>query len=233
MLTLAIDTATSFCSACLFDGEANAVGAQIERDIGRGHAEELAGVIETVMREAGAGFTEVGRIAVAIGPGSFSGIRVGVATARGFGVALSVPVVGVTTLEALAADARSIKPGVPVMVAVKGGRGQFFMQPFGADGIPASEPFAVAEESAADRTPSDTGLLVGNAASELAAQLAEAGHTVPTEMDRPTGAIATVARLAANAVHLPAPLYLRDADAKPQSGFALPRRETPEAEAAK
>lgn len=222
MLTLAIDTAANFCSACVFDDAAQAELAAEERDIGRGHAEELTGVIEPVMRSAGVGFGDIGRIGVTVGPGSFTGIRVGVAAARGFGVALSVPVAGVTTLAALAADAAGEAGERPLTVAIRGGRGQVFLQSFGSDGHPTGEPLAIAEEDAAGAVPGESAFLAGNAAAEIGAAL---GRDVPCGLDRATGSIVTVARLSVSSTLAPSPLYLRGADAKPQSGFALPRRD--------
>ena len=222
MLTLAIDTAANFCSACLWDEALDRVVAQEERNIGRGHAEQLMQVVETVMRSAGRDYAGLGRIAVAIGPGSFTGIRVGVASARGFGLALGIPVVGVTTLEALAADSASEAMG-PFTVAVRGGRGQFFMQDFDASGRPVADARAVDDTAASAAIPESTRLLVGNAAGEIAAKLAASGRNLLALADRATGAIATVARLSAASSHVPVPLYLRGADAKPQEGFALAR----------
>lgn len=217
MLTLAIDTAANFCSACVWDGQ-RVLGSE-ERDIGRGHAEQLVETVEKALAAAGAEFADIGRVAVAVGPGSFTGIRVGVAAARGFGLALGVPVTGVTTLEALAADALGEHAG-PVTVAVHGGRGQIFLQSFSADGEPLGEPEAVEAGHAAASVPPSAQYLAGNAAAEIAAIL---GRAVETGVDRATGAIATVARLGGTSSRRPVPLYLRGADARPQAGFALPR----------
>jgi len=219
MLTLAIDTAANFCSACVWDGATQRVLGMEERDIGRGHAEQLVETVETALAAAGRQFADIGRIAVAVGPGSFTGIRVGVAAARGFGLALGIPVVGVTTLEGLVADARA-ETGGPVTVAVHGGRGQIFLQSFSSDGEPSGEPAAVAAEDAAFAVPAEAKFLAGNAAAEIAACL---GRQVKVGIDRATGAIATIARIAETANRPPVPLYLRGADAKPQTGFALPR----------
>ncbi|MFZ2101667.1 MAG: tRNA (adenosine(37)-N6)-threonylcarbamoyltransferase complex dimerization subunit type 1 TsaB [Oricola sp.] len=222
MLTLAIDTAANFCSCCLWDGSADRVLAAEERDIGRGHAEQLMDVVDAVMKQAGREFADIERIAVAVGPGSFTGIRVGVAAARGFGLALGVHVTGVTTLEALAADARMEASG-PVTVTINGGRGQVFVQSFDTAGNPAGEPEAVEAQEAASAVSASAGFLAGNAARDVAASL---GRPVATGIDRATGAIATIARLSTISARGPVPLYLRGADAKPQEGFALPRAAT-------
>ena len=222
MLTLAIDTAASFCSACLWDDASERVVAEEERDIGRGHAEQLMQVVERVMRSGGCDYADLGCIAVAIGPGSFTGIRVGVASARGFGLALGIPVTGVTTLETLAADAAGDARG-PITVTVKGGRGQFFMQDFDASGHPLADARAVDEAAADQAIPDSACLLVGNAAAEIAEKLVASGRKLPALIDRATGNIATVARLSARSSHAPVPLYLRGADARPQEGFALAR----------
>jgi len=219
MLTLAIDTAANFCSACLWDEAADRVLATEERDIGRGHAEQLMDVIAAVIGKVGRDYADLSRIAVAIGPGSFTGIRVGVAAARGLGLALGIPVAGVTTLEAIAADARA-ETGGDVTVAVNGGRGQIFVQSFDAAGIQFDEPAAVEAADAASVVPASVDFLAGNAADAVAAAFA---RPVETGIDRATGSVATVARLSAVSPHAPVPLYLRGADAKPQQGFALPR----------
>ena len=223
MLTLAIDTAANFCSACLHDSDTGCLRAAEERDIGRGHAEQLIDVVSAVLRSSGEEFGAIGRIAVTVGPGSFTGIRVGVATARGFALALGVPVSGVTTLEALAADAQAGFPDLAVTVAIRGGRGQVFLQSFDAGGSALSEPVAVAEEAAPAAVPDKCGLVAGNAAAAIAAHL---GRPVETALDRATGSIETVAAVGARSDRPPVPLYLRGADAKPQQGFALPRAGT-------
>jgi tRNA threonylcarbamoyl adenosine modification protein YeaZ len=220
MLTLAIDTAANFCSACVWDG-AHALGRE-ERNIGRGHAEQLVETVERVLAAAGRDFIDISRVAVTVGPGSFTGIRVGVAAARGFGLALGVPVAGVTTLEALAVDAREKADGA-MTVAIHGGRGQVFLQSFSADGVPLGEPVAVATEEAAFAVPASARFLAGNAAAEIASAL---DRPVPAGIDRATGAIETVARLGESSDRPPVPLYMRGADARPQAGFALPRAGT-------
>jgi tRNA threonylcarbamoyladenosine biosynthesis protein TsaB len=100
---LAIDTATEACSAALLHE-----GRLTERSerVGRGHADEILGMVDAVLREAGIGIGAVGGIAVTIGPGSFTGVRIGVSVAQGLAFGAGLRVVGVTTLEALAEQAR-------------------------------------------------------------------------------------------------------------------------------
>jgi tRNA threonylcarbamoyl adenosine modification protein YeaZ len=229
MLTLAIDTVTGFCSACLYKADTGRVLASEEREIGRGHAEELIATVERVLGAASSTFTDVQGIAVTVGPGSFTGIRVGVAAARGFGLALGIPVRGVTTFEAIAADAAGEAGSRPLTVAITGGRGQVFMQSFDGAGIAIVDAQVFAEGDAASGVPGESALLAGNAATLVATQL---GRHVPVVCDVPTGSIATVARLGAVSAREPIPLYMRDADAKPQAGFTLERRACTNSEAA-
>ncbi|MCR9122209.1 MAG: tRNA (adenosine(37)-N6)-threonylcarbamoyltransferase complex dimerization subunit type 1 TsaB [Phyllobacteriaceae bacterium] len=218
MSVLVLDTAARFCSACLYDPSTDAILAAREEEIGRGHAERLMGDIDDVMNEAGAGFGDLTGLTVTIGPGSFTGIRVGVAAARGIAVARSLPVTGVTTLESLAVQAKAeAGPDGPFAVLIAGGRGQIFLQHFSAGCAPLDEARAVPEDEAAASLRPDCVCLVGNAAPSLRSDL-------PTAIDRPVGTIGAVARAGRLFSHAPSPLYLRGADAKPQTGFALPRR---------
>lgn len=218
MTVLVLDTANRFCSACLCDEATGRVLAKSEQEIGRGHAERLIGVVEGVMSDAGIRFDALTRIAVTIGPGSFTGIRVGVAAARGFGLARNLPVTGVTTLETIAVQARDeTGPDGPFAVLIGGGRGQIFLQHFAADAAPLDQAQAVPETDIAAHVRTDSVLLAGDAA-------ARAETNLPTAVDRSVGTIEAVARAALQFSHSPSPLYLRGADAKPQTGFALPRR---------
>jgi len=218
MAVLVLDTAARFCSVCLFDETAGEVVAAIEDEIGRGHAERLMDTIEAVMAKAGTSFDALSGIAVTIGPGSFTGIRVGVAAARGFALARGLPVTGVTTLETIAMQALSgTSPDGPLAVLIGGGRGQIFLQHFASDGTALDAPSAVPEQDAGRHVRNDCALLAGDAAER-------AGLDLPRTVDRPVGTIEAVARAAQRYAHPPSPLYLRGADAKPQQGSVLPRR---------
>lgn len=99
MLVLGINTVADACEAALVrDG---VVVADYAEPMNQGHDARLAPVVETLMQRAGIAFTDLARVAVVVGPGSFTGVRVGVAFARGLGLSLDIPVVGVTSLEAL------------------------------------------------------------------------------------------------------------------------------------
>src|SRR5687767_11705385 len=105
MKLLALDTAANLCSVAVLDVESGTILAASSEDIGKGHAERLMTAIEQVAATARISIADIGKIAVSIGPGSFTGVRVGVSTARGFALALKCPAVGISTLQALAYDA--------------------------------------------------------------------------------------------------------------------------------
>ncbi|WP_342585941.1 tRNA (adenosine(37)-N6)-threonylcarbamoyltransferase complex dimerization subunit type 1 TsaB [Zhengella mangrovi] len=224
MTLLAIDTAANLCAACLTDPVSGAVLGRVSRDIGKGHAEQLMDVIAEAMRHARVGYAGLTRLAVSVGPGSFTGIRVGVAAARGLALALDLPCAGITTLEALATEARALNPGRSVLAALDARRGEVYVQPFAADGTPLADPAAEAVADAARRV--STGMALCGTAAAL---LAEASGAADLARG-PEGATADIATIAALAAarpvsgERPKPLYLRAADARPQEGFALPRK---------
>src|SRR6478736_4078262 len=114
MLILAIDTALEACAAAVLDTDAGELLAQESVLMKRGHAEALMPMIARVMQSANLAFTALDRIAVTMGPGSFTGLRVGISAARGLALAAKRPAVGLTTLSAYAAAVGSqlVRPGV-------------------------------------------------------------------------------------------------------------------------
>ena len=218
MRLLAIDTSASHCAVCVLDDAAGTTHRDV-RDIGTGHAEVLMGQIAGVLEQAHLTWSDLDRIAVCVGPGSFTGVRVGVSAARGFALALGIPAVGVTTLEAIAADAVPLAGGRSIFAAIDARRGQLYFQPFDEAGVATADPRAVPVEQALAMVQSGT-VVAGNGAALLDAEGAVLA-------DAASGDIGTVARLAAARAPgaAPVPLYLRSADAKPQTGFALPRAE--------
>lgn len=133
MKTLVIDTATKACSVALFDGVT--VLASAHEVIGRGHAERLLPLI-SALPERG----KADRIFVDVGPGSFTGIRVGIAAAKALGFAWQVPVHGYSSLQLVAAMARdSIRVDEVINVVMTGGHGEYFHQCFDDNGLPTNE----------------------------------------------------------------------------------------------
>ena len=127
MRTLVIDSATEACSVALFEHGELLAGDW--RHLGRGHAEHLVPMI-AALPERG----KAKRIAVALGPGSFTGVRVGLAAARALAFAWDAELLGYPTLDLVAAMARDERPGEPVAVAMPGGHGEWFVQNFDAEG---------------------------------------------------------------------------------------------------
>ncbi|QLF69205.1 tRNA (adenosine(37)-N6)-threonylcarbamoyltransferase complex dimerization subunit type 1 TsaB [Peteryoungia desertarenae] len=215
MIVLAIDTAGVDCSAAVYDRQHSVVLAEVSETLGKGHAERLMAMIDEALAKAGRDLREVSRIAVTVGPGSFTGIRVGVAAARGLALALGVECVGVSTLAVLAATAPNDKQG-RVGAAINAHRGEIYFQSF-AEGIPLDEPVVLSLETFLEEASLPDMTVVGSAASML-----DDPNSVTPADHFP---IALVARLGAEAKAQgkPSPLYLRGPDAKPQTGFAVSR----------
>ncbi len=224
MNILAIDTAANLCAACVFDAQAGAELGRAVQDLGKGHAEHLMAVIADALADAGVTYADIGLVAVAVGPGSFTGIRVGVAAARGLALALKVPSAGVTTLDALAFDARQAFPGREVLAAIDARRDQIYLARHDAAGTRTAGPEIGSLSDVLTDLAEDGPVLVGSAANMIAEA---AGRPVDIASRAATADIGTYAKLATrsdSAVTPPRPLYLRDADAKPQQGFAVERR---------
>ncbi len=218
MIVLAIDTSGSGCSAAIYDSGSDAILGQSGADIGRGHAERLMEFVDEALASADRPIGDIDRIAVTIGPGSFTGIRVGVATARGLALALGKPAVGISSLHVLAEDARAAAPGKAVLVAIDAKRDEVYVQAFDAAGHAVTEPEALAVMTARDRFSGFEGGVAGSGAELLT--------SVTPVKTADLVDIAVVARLGAGADPAsakPKPLYLRGPDAKPQAGFAVTR----------
>lgn len=225
MILLTLDTVANFCAANVWDADAGRELARCVRDPGTGHAEILMSVMDAALAAAGRAYADLGGIAVAVGPGSFTGIRVGVSAARGLALALSIPSTGVSTLHALAEEARDAFPGRPVLVALDARRDEIYVASRGADDAKLAAPRIVRLPEAVELARQGAPVLAGNAAAMIA-QAAGGNFDVATEAA--TADIATYARLAVRqgfSGEKPRPLYLRGFDAKPQEGYALPRKE--------
>ncbi len=148
MRTLAIECATEACSVALFEcsnGD-EACLARSHEVIGRGHAERLVPAIAALP-----GNGRADRILVSLGPGSFTGVRIGLAAARALGLAWDAPVRGYPTMALVAAMARIDHPGQPVTTCMTGGHGEWFVQDFADNGLPEHEVLSLAPEIARAR----------------------------------------------------------------------------------
>jgi tRNA threonylcarbamoyladenosine biosynthesis protein TsaB len=231
MRVLALDTALAACSAAVFDTANGGLIASESLLMARGHAEALMPLIERVMKKSGVAFAELERIVVTTGPGSFTGLRVGIAAARGLGVATKIPVVGVTTLSAYAAPYLAADDQIPVVVAIDARHDHVYLQVFGAGGrtliaprlAPLNEAIRAASEAPAR--------IIGSAAKAVAAGLgrglgrtASAPVVVDTREAPEIGWVAQIGAAVSEAQAPPKPQYLRAPDAQPQYAAALPRR---------
>lgn len=200
-MILAIDTSAAQCAVALL-GRDGALAERVPMD--RGHAEALFPMIEAALARAGAGWSGLTRIAVCTGPGSFTGVRIGVAAARGLALSLGIPAIGISRFEALAAEA-----GGPVAVCLAGRGETVYLQCFDAGGAPLEPPRMIGAGEIAGAIPSDVSRRAGDAAHRLAGDSA----LLPVGLPDP----AVIARLAADRSPAgpPRPLYLKGADAAP------------------
>ncbi|MFQ5617382.1 MAG: tRNA (adenosine(37)-N6)-threonylcarbamoyltransferase complex dimerization subunit type 1 TsaB [Rhodospirillales bacterium] len=229
MRILALDTATSACSAALWwDG---GVRARRLARMERGQSEALMPMILDVLAEAGCGFSDLDLLAVTVGPGAFTGLRIGLAAARGMALASGVPCLGVTTLEAVAHGvAKGERAADPLLVALDSKRADVYAQVFAPDLAPLGPPQAVPFGGLGGLVPARRILVAGDAAARAAGALAEAGVAVTLSAAPGLPDAATVAGLAAlrwrpgEPVEPPAPLYLRPPQAKAATGGGRGRR---------
>lgn len=225
MPLLAFDTAQGALSAAIVDG-----GRELAHHFElrtRGHAEELMGVIEAVLAQAKLAPADLTALAVTIGPGTFTGLRVGLAAARGLALARALPLVGLTTLEVVAEPVEAAADEV-IAAVFDARRGEVYLQCFDAARAALTEPMIVALEEIGDHVPGSRIVAVGTGAGLLIEQLA----------DRPLVCKVTDAAAQPDARHLarmaetrlrahgpdryrraPEPLYLRAPDAKLPGGL--------------
>lgn len=193
---LAIDTAAPRLQLALLVGER---AETIVEDMPQGQAERIFPAIDELLQRGGVGYEDLKRIAVTTGPGSFTGLRIGLSAARGLGLALKVPVIGVPSLLALSLPVTCTEAAV----LLDARRDEAYFQAFSGPAIPVTEPLLLPMAEARARIP--------------------AGAQVLTT---PFVDIAAMARLAATldpAAYPPEASYIRDADAKPQEKFRVAR----------
>ena len=218
MLILAIDTALDACAAAVLDTNAAKIIAQESLPMKRGHAEALMPLIARVMKDSGVAFALLDRIAATTGPGSFTGLRVGLSAARGIALAAGKPVVGLTTLTAYAAPIVSENGAHPVISAIDARHDHVYFQVVSGDGGSLIKPKVAPISEALEASRFGAPHLVGNAAEILADRWPKDAPP-PFKVDaRAAPDITWVAWLGA-AVNpetaLARPYYLRAPDAKP------------------
>lgn len=228
MLLLAFDTAGPNCAVAV---TRLAVGGpqiltRTEERVGRGHAERLAPMVEAALAAAKAEYADLGRVAVTTGPGSFTGVRVGIAFARGLALALDIPAIGVGSLDALAFPlSRSGKGTVAAVLDAKRGEVYALVRDV-ASGAALVEAQALRIEDLALRlSHAERPITLTGAGARLVADaLGDPDAAIAGEAESPDIADVVALALDAAAYEPPQPLYGRGADAKPQFDKAVARR---------
>src|SRR5262245_34514168 len=226
MRVLAIDTALGACAAAVLDSQAGAILAAESVGMVRGHAEAVMPLIARVMDAARSEFVELNRIAVTVGPGSFTGLRVGISAARGIALAAGRPAIGLSTLSALAAPHVAARSGDTIIAAIDARNEQVYFQVFAPNGVTVVTPRLDRVRAAVRSVPVGPTVITGSGATLVAAH-GPSGSPVPRVEDRAAPDIGWVARLGAAAQEEgapPKPFYLRRPDARPQDAGRLPRR---------
>jgi tRNA threonylcarbamoyladenosine biosynthesis protein TsaB len=223
MRILAIDTTLAACSVGVSADDARPP-VILSEVIGRGHAERLLGMVCAAMAAAGLRVADLDRIAVTIGPGSFTGVRVGIAAARGLALVTGCAAVGIGTLAVLAERARALAGARPVLAVLDARRGEVYAQSFDRHGAPLGPPEATAAELVAERVDQKI-LLAGAGADQILAELGQfdAARIVHRDAAPDVAALLRLGRHAPAPASAPRPLYLRPPDAKPQAAFAVRR----------
>ncbi|NWH09148.1 MAG: tRNA (adenosine(37)-N6)-threonylcarbamoyltransferase complex dimerization subunit type 1 TsaB [Alphaproteobacteria bacterium] len=229
MIVLGLDTAQGACSAALLkDGH---ILARRHAAMRTGHAEALAPMVEAVLREADRVPASIDRIAVTIGPGTFTGLRVALALTRGMALALRCEIVGIGTLEAMAEAVRQEgEGGGLIIVAIDARRDELYFQIFSRDGVPCAPPALLSIEAAAAEVTrwskeAEGPLRVAGSGFPLLAARKEAWTSRLCDTGRNEPDAVCVARLGAAkapGAEAPKPLYLRKPDAKlPAKSMAM------------
>lgn len=219
MRVLALDTAMNGCTAGVLDTESGLCVATSER-MSRGHAEKLVPLIQSVLTQARLDFSDLGLICTTVGPGAFTGLRIGLSTARALGLALNVPVTGVTTLNALAsayfAEHRTDKN---LLVLIETKRTDFYGQLFDAEGCALCEPFALPAETIIDACLDKAAVLIGDASARFLSLLHDRHKSAVEVVDgfeipdpASIARIGYALRKSGDSDSVAEPLYLRGAD---------------------
>lgn len=227
MRVLAIDTALEACSAAVLDLDRGGIVASETVPMVRGHAEALMPLIARVMDLAEIDFAGLDRVSVTTGPGSFTGLRVGISAARGIALASGKPAIGLSTLSGFAAPHIAEDDSSNVVVAIDARHDHVYLQIFGTGGRTIVAPRIAPVREAIRAAMTAPARLVGSGANVLAAVWPKNAQQPLLIEQRAAPDIAWIARLgaaAADGYAAPKPLYLRAPDAQPQDAARLPRR---------
>ncbi len=226
MNILALDTSMGACSAAVLrsDGAAQSLFLREER-MARGHAEALMPMVAKVMAEAGVTFAELDLIAVTLGPGSFTGVRIAIAAARGLALVTKAKLFGTDSLSVMARSAvaaGAFRPG-PFAVAADARRGMLYFGLYDETGKRLEGPLLIAPDDAAILLPSKLRVAIGSGGALLAEAATRRGVHVEArlpELQPSAEALAAIAYESGETLPILRPLYLRPPDAKPQAQTA-------------
>jgi tRNA threonylcarbamoyl adenosine modification protein YeaZ len=227
MHVLAIDTALAACAAAVLDTVHGDIVAGESLPMLRGHAEALMPLIGRVIEQSAMALADIDRVVVTTGPGSFTGVRVGIAAARGIALAAAKPAVGVSTLSAYAAPHLSTDKTVTVVAVIEARHGQVYLQTFAPGGCERLAPRLAPLHEAVQAAAEGRCCIVGSAAPAVAAGLSKTGVHAAVIDARGAPDISWVARVGAAAAaerSPPRPQYLSAPNARPQNRSQLPRR---------
>jgi tRNA threonylcarbamoyladenosine biosynthesis protein TsaB len=226
MRILAIDTSCGAASVAVVEGGQAEPLAAMSRPMARGHADALPLMVEEAMRGVDGGFPSLARIAVATGPGSFTGIRVGLAMARAMGMALAVPVVGVSTLAAFAAPLLSEPRSGIIAATIDAHHSSVYFQLFEPTGRPLGPPRCDTPRECVRAIGAGPAWLAGDAAALVAREAQRAGLPYDLDAAKPAPDIVALAwmGLAVDAAISPArPVYVKPPDARPNAAEPIAR----------
>jgi tRNA threonylcarbamoyl adenosine modification protein YeaZ len=226
MRILAIDTALGSCAACVLESGAPEPLAAEHLLLERGHAEALMPLLARVMERVDGGFSSLSRVAVTVGPGSFTGLRVGLSAARAIGLSAALPVVGVSTLAAYCAAMMGREVGRIAAAAIDARHGTVYFQAIAPGGVALGPPRQCSYRDAVRLIGAGPVSLAGSGATLVAQEAWSIGLDAVVVDTSPGPDILWVARLGSVAdpeTAAPRPLYLRAADAQPQDNGRLAR----------
>lgn len=229
MNVLALDTSMGVCSAAvLCTRDSSRTLFVREEAMPRGHAEALMPMVEEALNEAGLAPRDLGTVAATQGPGSFTGVRIAIAAARGLALVTGAPLYGTDSLTVMARAAlrAGLDPAGAFAISVDARRDMLYLGLYDRDGARLEGPLLCAPADAVRHLPEGLGVAAGNGASLLAEAAAAHGRALEpalTNLQPGAVALAELASESADRLEILRPLYLRPPDAKPQRA-ALERR---------